>query len=99
MELDLLALIVLAVIVGAVAWAVTRSSDRLRPGVQQAAIESEAVRVYYQQALRMARILDRIERDEMIAVTIPAEMRLQIRTLVETFFEGDGEGGGRPLRR
>jgi len=89
-EIDLLVLLVLAVVVGAVAWAVSQASGRHRgPELQQAAIESEAVRHYYQQALRMARVLDRIERDEMIAVTIPAELRQQIRTLVETFFEGD----------
>lgn len=92
MEIDLLGLLVLAVVVGAVAWAVSMATGRGRgPELQQAAIESEAVRHYYQQALRMARVLDRIERDEMIAVTIPAELRQQIRTLVETFFEG-GEG-------
>lgn len=92
MEVDLLALLVLALIVGAVAWAVSQASDRRRgPEIQRAALESEAVRHYYQQALAMARVLDRLERDEMIAVTIPADVRQQIRALVETFFEGGDE--------
>ena len=60
--------------------------------LQRAALESEAVRHYYSQALTMARILDRIERDEMMAVTIPTALRAEIREVVESFF---GEGGRR----
>jgi len=91
-EIDLLGLLVLALVVGAVAWAVSQASTRRRGSdLQKAAIESEAVRHYYQQALRMARVLDRIETDDMIAVTIPAALRQQIRTLVETFYEGGEE--------
>jgi len=92
MEIDLLAVLVLALIVGAVAWAVSQATGHRRgPELQRVAIESEAVGHYYQQALRMARMLDRLERDEMIAVTIPSELREQIRTMVETFFEGGGD--------
>lgn len=96
MEIDLLGLAVLALIVAAVAWAVSQVSGRGRGvDMQRAAIESEAVGHYYQQALKMARILDRLERDDMIAVTIPADLRQEIRTVVETFFEGGD--GKRPL--
>ena len=64
--------------------------------LQRAALESEAAGHYYNQALAMARILDRIERDEMMAVTIPTALRADIREVVESFF---GEGGRHAQRR
>ncbi len=88
--------VALAVMAGAVVWLreSTAAGRRRRP-LQQAALESDAVRHYYAQALSMARILDRIERDEMMAVTIPGELRTEIRRLVESFF-GEGEEHARP---
>lgn len=91
MEFELGGLLVVVLLVGVVAWIVSQGNNNRRGReIQAAAIESDAVRHYYQQALRMARVLDRIERDEMISVTIPADLRAQIRTMVETFFE-EGE--------
>lgn len=88
--------VALAVMAGAVVWLRESTADsRRRRPLQQAALESEAVRHYYAQALTMARILDRIERDEMMAVTIPTELRREIRELVESFF-GEGEQRARP---
>jgi len=81
---------------GVVVWLRESNADgRRRRPLQQAALESEAVRHYFAQALSMARILDRIERDEMMAVTIPGELRTEIRRLVESFF-GEGEERARP---
>ena len=86
--------VALAIVAGAVVWLRESSADGRRRPLQQAALESEAVRHYYAQALTMARILDRIERDEMMAVTIPTELRTEIRRLVESFFgEGDERAG------
>lgn len=84
--------ILLAMLAGAAVW--IRASLGSGPGrtLQRAALESEAVGHYYSQALTMARILDRIERDEMMAVTIPTALRAEIREVVESFF---GEGGRR----
>lgn len=89
--MDELILLIVLLVAGGVVWAIRQSATQGRTReLRRAALESDAVRHYYQQALQMARVLDRLERDDMIAVTIPGEMRAQIRTMVETFFgEGD----------
>ena len=93
---DLLALAVLLIIVGAVVYVVAQAAgSRRRTGIQTAALESESARHYYQRALQMARVLDRIIGDEMIAVTIPQPLKTQIKDMVEDFY---GEGG-LPSRR
>lgn len=90
---DLVAVVVVLLIVGAVVYVAAQAASRTRThGIQSAALESEAARVYYQQALQMARVLDRIQSDDMIAVTLPPTLKEQIRTMVEDFYGDDGRG-------
>lgn len=87
-----LPLVLLAALV-AVIYVIVQSANRSRTrSVQSAAIESEAASLYYRKALKMARLLDHIQHDDMIRVTIPETMREQIRVAVNDFYEEGDKG-------
>ena len=85
---------VLALLVGVIvvttggALIVLRVADRQRLGLARSpAVALEAGDTWYRHAVTLARLLERLRRDDMVAVTMAKDVKLEIDAALERFWD------------